>query len=261
MTERRRCRARPARPRGRRGVRRRAGAPPGGARGRARRSRSPRARPGRSAPGRGCARRSPIRTACASSATSTGSSTRGPWRRLAGKCQVFIAPEDDHLRTRLTHAVEVAQVATGIARAANLCLPAHRGDRARARLRPRPGRPRLRGGVLAVPARRLRPRGLRRRRHARAAQPVRRDARRRAQPLVAPARAVARPRARSSRGPTASRTSATTSRTRCGPASSTPADLPAEVARRRRHAAGPQQIGAFVHAVLDADRPHRARSG
>ena len=40
-----------------------------------------------------------------------------PWRRLAGKCQVFIAPEDDHLRTRLTHAVEVAQVATGIARA------------------------------------------------------------------------------------------------------------------------------------------------
>src|SRR6266511_709642 len=46
-----------------------------------------------------------------------------PWRRLAGQCQVFIAPEDDHLRTRLTHAVEVAQVATGIARAANLCLP------------------------------------------------------------------------------------------------------------------------------------------
>ena len=46
-----------------------------------------------------------------------------PWRRLAGKCQVYIAPEDDHLRTRITHAVEVAQVATGIARAANLCLP------------------------------------------------------------------------------------------------------------------------------------------
>src|SRR3954471_2620677 len=46
-----------------------------------------------------------------------------PWRRLAGKCQVFIAPDNDHLRTRLTHAVEVAQVATGIARAANLCIP------------------------------------------------------------------------------------------------------------------------------------------
>jgi len=46
-----------------------------------------------------------------------------PWRRLAGKCQVFIAPDDDHLRTRLTHAVEVAQVATGIARVAGLCVP------------------------------------------------------------------------------------------------------------------------------------------
>src|SRR5829696_10593297 len=46
-----------------------------------------------------------------------------PWRRLAGKCQVFIAPENDHLRTRLTHAVEVAQIATGIARATDLCLP------------------------------------------------------------------------------------------------------------------------------------------
>ncbi|MGQ0825374.1 MAG: HD domain-containing protein [Actinomycetota bacterium] len=46
-----------------------------------------------------------------------------PWRRLAGKCQVFVAPEDDHLRTRLTHAVEVAQVATGIARTVGLCVP------------------------------------------------------------------------------------------------------------------------------------------
>lgn len=46
-----------------------------------------------------------------------------PWRRLSGKCQVFVAPEDDHLRTRMTHAVEVAQVATSIARAARLCVP------------------------------------------------------------------------------------------------------------------------------------------
>ncbi len=45
------------------------------------------------------------------------------FRRLAGKCQVFIAPDDDHLRTRLTHAVEVAQVATSIARAARLNEP------------------------------------------------------------------------------------------------------------------------------------------
>src|SRR5690349_22237729 len=41
------------------------------------------------------------------------------FRRLAGKTQVFIFP-DDHQRTRLTHALEVAQVATGIARAARL---------------------------------------------------------------------------------------------------------------------------------------------
>jgi dGTPase len=46
-----------------------------------------------------------------------------PWRRLAGKCQVFVAPEDDHLRTRMTHAIEVAQVATGIARTVGLCVP------------------------------------------------------------------------------------------------------------------------------------------
>ena len=43
-----------------------------------------------------------------------------PFRRLAGKCQVFIAPDDDHLRTRMTHAIEVAQVASSIARGARL---------------------------------------------------------------------------------------------------------------------------------------------
>lgn len=43
-----------------------------------------------------------------------------PFRRLAGKCQVFVAPADDHLRTRLTHAIEVAQVAASIARGARL---------------------------------------------------------------------------------------------------------------------------------------------
>ena len=43
-----------------------------------------------------------------------------PFRRLAGKCQVFIAPEDDHLRTRLTHAIEVCQVAVSIARPVGL---------------------------------------------------------------------------------------------------------------------------------------------
>ena len=93
----------------------------------ARPSSTPTLAPGRHPAGRaratGPGPRSPTPTASASSATSTASSTRGRGGASPGKCQVFIAPEDDHLRTRLTHAVEVAQVATGIARAANLCLP------------------------------------------------------------------------------------------------------------------------------------------
>lgn len=41
------------------------------------------------------------------------------FRRLAGKTQVVVYPTD-HQRTRLTHAIEVAQVATSIARGAGL---------------------------------------------------------------------------------------------------------------------------------------------
>jgi dGTPase len=41
------------------------------------------------------------------------------FRRLAGKTQVFVFPED-HQRTRLTHALEVNQVATSVARAVRL---------------------------------------------------------------------------------------------------------------------------------------------
>ena len=42
------------------------------------------------------------------------------FRRLAGKCQVFVAPDDDHLRNRLTHAIEVCQVAVSISRPVGL---------------------------------------------------------------------------------------------------------------------------------------------
>ena len=42
------------------------------------------------------------------------------FRRLMHKTQVFLSPEGDHYRTRMTHTIEVARIARTIARALNL---------------------------------------------------------------------------------------------------------------------------------------------
>jgi len=42
------------------------------------------------------------------------------FRRLAQKTQVFIAPREDHLRTRLSHTLEVSQIARTVAKALRL---------------------------------------------------------------------------------------------------------------------------------------------
>lgn len=64
--------------------------------------------------------RSPVISGPCSSGTVTGSCTVKPSRRLKDKTQVFLAPQGDHYRTRLTHTLEVSQNARTIAKALRL---------------------------------------------------------------------------------------------------------------------------------------------
>ena len=76
----------------------------------------------RPAPTRRTARARSRPAACArrSSATATGSSHSKSFRRLKHKTQVFIAPEGDHYRTRLTHTIEACGISRTVARALRL---------------------------------------------------------------------------------------------------------------------------------------------
>ena len=78
------------------------------------------------------------------------------FRRLKHKTQVFVAPEGDHYRTRLTHTLEVTGISRTVARALAPQRGPRRGDRARPRPRPSAVRAHRRGRARPLPARALR---------------------------------------------------------------------------------------------------------
>ena len=187
------------------------------------------------------------------------------FRRLRHKTQVFVDPEGDHFRTRLTHTLEAAGISRGVARALRLNEDLTEAIAARARPRPPAVRPRRRGGARRA----LRERGGRRFRHnehslriverssgTAAASTSRRGARRDPQPHRAGRAGDARGQDRPASS-TASPTSTTTSTTRYGRDPLDPGDLPAdEIAAARRRPAR----GASTPSSTTSSRPRRGRA-
>ena len=110
------------------------------------------------------------------------------FRRLKHKTQVFLDPEGDHFITRLSHTLQVHQIARALAAALSLNEAARGGDRAGPRRGAHAVRSHRRGGPVAVLPhdRRLAPRGAERAhlRGARGPQPDLGGARRDPGPLV-----------------------------------------------------------------------------
>ena len=80
-----------------------------------------------------------------------------PFRRLKGKTQVFIDPQGDHYRTRMTHTLETTAISRVVARALAPQRGPGRGDRPRARHRPHAVRARRRAGTRRGAQRGVRP--------------------------------------------------------------------------------------------------------
>ena len=162
------------------------------------------------------------------------------FRRLKHKTQVFLNPEGDHFVTRLTHTMQVTQVARSLAAALSLNEPlaeaialghdvghspfGHTGEDALS--------PVLRAGRVA--SRRAERPDLR---GARGPEPDLGGARRHPRPLVEDRAAAGdRRRPSASASPIASRTSPTTRSTRCAPASCDPTPSRRGVHRALRRA-------------------------
>ena len=187
------------------------------------------------------------------------------FRRLKHKTQVFVAPEGDHYRTRLTHTLEACGIARTVARALGLNEDlteaiglghdlghppfGHTGEEALdAALRERCGQRLQAQRALAAGGRRARARRPR-------PQPDRAGPRRHPQPHRArPSRR--RWRGGSSSWSTASPTSTTTSTTPCGPGSCAPEDLPAAEIELLGPT-GSQRIDTLVRDIVE----HSAAAG